>query len=192
VHPRIEQYSAGVARLPYIDPENAPAPVQDALGRVPPLNIFRMMANAETAFRPWLRWGAALLDDLALDPLLRELAILRVARLTPHAEYEWVQHVPIARAAGATGAQVEALERGEPDAPCFSEDQRLVLRFTTEVVTGARASDRTLDELAGTLSSRETVELLMVIGQYMMLARVMATTRMELDEPAGPGALSAR
>ena len=27
----------------------------------------------------------------------------------------------------------------------------------------------------------------MVIGQYMMVARVMATTRMEIDEPAGPG-----
>jgi 4-carboxymuconolactone decarboxylase len=49
----------------------------------------------------------------------------------------------------------------------------------------------TLDQVAGSLSPREIVELLMVIGQYMMLARVMATTRMEIDEPAGPGALSA-
>ena len=28
----------------------------------------------------------------------------------------------------------------------------------------------------------------MVIGQYMMLARVMATTRIDLDEPADPRA----
>ena len=33
------------------------------------------------------------------------------------------------------------------------------------------------------------VELLLVIGQYMMLARVMATLELELDEPAAPGAL---
>jgi hypothetical protein len=38
---------------------------------------------------------------------------------------------------------------------------------------------------------REIIELLMVIGQYMMVARVMATTDMELDEPAGPDALQA-
>jgi 4-carboxymuconolactone decarboxylase len=180
-----------VARLPYVDPAGAPEPVRDALGRVPPLNIFRMMANADTAFRPWLRWGAALLGELALDPLLRELAILRVARLTPHAEYEWVQHVPLAKAVGASDDQITALERDEPEAACFSEDQRIVLRFTTEVLRDAQASDETLDHLSTVLSPREVVELLMVIGQYMMVARVMATTRMEIDEPAGPDALSA-
>jgi alkylhydroperoxidase family enzyme len=180
-----------VARLPYVDPADAPEPVRDALGRVPPLNIFRMMANAETAFRPWLRWGAALLGELRLDPLLRELAILRVARLTPHAEYEWVQHVPIAQAVGATDDQVAALERDDLEADCFSDDQRLVLRFTTEVLQDAQASDEALERLSAVLSPREVVELLMVIGQYMMVARVMATTRMEIDKPAGPGALSA-
>jgi alkylhydroperoxidase family enzyme len=158
---------------------------------VPPLNIFRMMANADSAFRPWLRWGAALLGKLELDPLLRELAILRVARLTPHAEYEWVQHVPIAEAVGASSEQVAALERDEPDANCFSQAERLVLRFTTEVVREARASEEALAGLKQTMSPREIVELLMVIGQYMMVARVMATTDMELDEPAGPAALEA-
>jgi alkylhydroperoxidase family enzyme len=178
-----------VARLPYVDPADASEPVRDALGRVPPLNIFRMMANAETAFRPWLRWGATLLGELALDPLRRELAILRVARLTPHAEYEWVQHVPLAEAAGASADQIAALERDDLEAECFSTPERLVLRFTTEVVRDAQASDEALEQLAEILSPREIVELLMVIGQYMMVARVMATTRMEIDEPAGPGAL---
>ena len=156
---------------------------------VPPLNIFRMMANADTAFRPWIRWGGALLRDLQLDPLLRELAILRVARLTPHAEYEWVQHVPIAMYAGADEEQVAALERDDTEAACFTDAQRVVLAFTTEVVRDARASQSTFDALARFLSPREVVELLMVIGQYMLVARVMATTEMELDEPAGPAAL---
>jgi len=174
-----------VARLPYVDPATAPDPVREVLEVVPPLNIFLMMANAETAFRPWMRWAGILLTDLALDPLLRELAILRVARLTPHAEYEWVQHVPIAKAAGASDEQVEALEAGQPDAECFSDEQHALLRFTTEVVEDARASDEAHRRLAKFLTPREIVELLMVIGQYMMVARVMATTDMELDEPAG-------
>jgi hypothetical protein len=88
-----------MARLPYVDPATAPPRVRQALELVPPLNVFRTMAHADTAFRPWLRWGGTLLGDLELDPVLRELAILHVARLTPHAEYEWVQHVPIALAA---------------------------------------------------------------------------------------------
>jgi alkylhydroperoxidase family enzyme len=175
-----------MARLPYVDPEGAPDPVRDALGRVPPLNVFRVMAHAETAFRPWLRWGAALLGDLALDPVLRELAILRVARITPHAEYEWVQHVPIARAVGVTDDQIDALRRDDPQADCFSPDQQVVLEFTTEVVRDTKAADATWERLAGRLPPREVIELLMVIGQYTMLARVMANTEIELDEPADP------
>jgi 4-carboxymuconolactone decarboxylase len=181
-----------VARLPYVDPADTAEPVRDALGRVPPLNVFRMMANAETAFRPWLRWGATLLGELELEPKLRELSILRVARLTPHADYEWIQHVPIAKAVGVTDEQVEALERDELEEPCFSDDERVLLHFTTEVVQDAQASDATLDELARILKPREIVELMMVIGQYMMLARVMATTRMELDEPVDPRGIGSR
>ena len=181
-----------MARLPYVDPAAASPEVRDALERVPPLNIFRMMANAETAFRPWLRFGAALLSDLELDPLLRELAILRVARLTPHAEYEWVQHAGIARAVGATDEQVAALERDDAERDCFSDLERLVLRFTTEVVRDARASDEALEKLTAALSPREVVELMMVIGQYMMVARVMATTHIDMDEPADPAALARR
>jgi alkylhydroperoxidase family enzyme len=175
-----------MARLPYVDPSQAPEPVRDALARVPPLNIFRMMANAQSAFRPWLRWGAVLLRDLELDPLVRELAILRVARLTPHAEYEWVQHAAIARAVGASDEQVDALERDRANAGCFTADQRLVLRFTEEVVRDAKASDATFEAVRERLSPREVVELLMVIGQYMMVGRVMANTEIELDEPADP------
>jgi alkylhydroperoxidase family enzyme len=179
-----------VARLPYVDAAKAPEPVRDALERVPPLNIFRMMANADTAFRPWLRWGAALLSELALDPLVRELAILRVARLTPGAEYEWVQHEAIARAVGASEEQIDALKRNDLEADRFSELQRIVLQFTAEVVLNARPATGTFDALSQHLSAREIVELLMVIGQYMMVGRVMATTELELDEPAGATALN--
>jgi len=178
-----------MARLPYVDPATASPPVREALEAVPPLNVFRTMAHAETAFRPWLRWAGTLLGELELDPALRELAILYVSRLTPHAEYEWVQHVPIARAVGVTDAQISALEHGDPVAASFGPLEHAVLRFTREVVRDARASDEAFVAVREALSPREIVELLMVIGQYMMLARVMATVEMELDEPAGTAVL---
>jgi alkylhydroperoxidase family enzyme len=175
-----------VARLPYADPERLPDAAREALDAAPPLRIFRMMANAETAFRSWLRWGGVLLSELALDPLLRELAILRVARLTPHAEYEWIQHEPIARSVGATDGQIAGLERDEIEAEAFSQAERTVLRFTTEFVRDARVSDETFAAARALLSARELIELMMVIGQYSMLARVMATTELDLDEPLDP------
>lgn len=173
-----------MARLPYVDPERAPEPVRDALERVPPINIFRMVANAETAFRPWLAFGGALLSSLELDPRLRELVILHVGRLSG-AEYEWVQHVPIALAAGATDEEVAAIERGDVEAEVLGPADRAALRFATEVVRDVRASDEALAAVRDHLSTREVVELLLVIGQYMLVARVAETAGIEIDE-GGP------
>jgi alkylhydroperoxidase family enzyme len=148
-----------------------------------------MLANAETAFRPFLRFGGAVLGELALDPRLRELAILQVARVAD-AEYEWVQHVAIGRHAGVSDDQIAALGRGEADARCFSDAERAVLTFTTSVVRGPRIDDPTFAALRGHLSPREVVELLLTIGDYLMLARLMTVLEIELDPPpAGDGVM---
>jgi 4-carboxymuconolactone decarboxylase len=172
-----------MARLPYVDPAHAPPAVAEALEALPPLNIFRTLAHAETAFRPALRLGGALLASGELDNRLRELAILRVAA-HDEAEYEWVQHAAIARAVGATDEQVSAIERGDIDADCFDETDRLVLRFTDEVIAGG-ASEATFAAASERFSSREIVELLLAVGYYMMLARVMRSVDIDLDEPVG-------
>jgi alkylhydroperoxidase family enzyme len=162
-----------MARLPYAEiPE-----------KTPPLNIFRLLANAQSAFRPFMRYGLALLRDLDLDPVVREQAILRVAALTAGAEYEWVQHEAIARAVGMTDAQVAACRSGDPT--------DIVLRFTDEVVRDATPTDETFAAITQRFSPQEIVELLLVIGQYMCLARVMATAEIDLDPPIGAEALSA-
>jgi alkylhydroperoxidase family enzyme len=174
-----------MARLPYLDPATAPESVREVLARLPvSLNVFRMMAHAETSFRPLLALGTSILAQQQLSPKLRELAILRVARLSP-AEYEWVQHVPIALATGATQAQIDALSRGEIEDASFDAVERLVLRFTTEVLRDVRASDSTFAALAGRLSPREIVELILTVGYYMMLARLLESTAVDLDPPAG-------
>jgi alkylhydroperoxidase family enzyme len=178
--------SAAVARMPYVEREQAPERVRAALERVPDLNIFRLMANAPTAFVPWLRFASTLLAELELDPLLRELAILRVAALTPGAEYEWVQHEAIARAVGATDAQVEGARSGEG----LSGDDDLVAAFTEQVVRDARPDEATWARASERFSPRELVELLLVIGQYMMLGRVMATAQIDMDLPASDSVLS--
>src|SRR2546428_4039027 len=168
-----------MARLPYVDPATAPAPVREILEQLPvKLNIFRMVANADTALRPFLGLGTAILARQQLDPKLRELAILRVAALSP-ARYEWVQHVPIAQAMGASAAQVAALERGDIAADAFDPLERAVLRFTTEVVRDVRASEATFAELARHLSAQEIVELIVTVGYYMMIARLLETTAVQ-------------
>src|ERR1700684_1294893 len=99
-----------MSRLPVLDPADAAPEVRAALERLPPLAIFGTVANAQGSFVNWLRFGGDCLDGRLFDPGLRELAILRVARLTPGADYEWAQHVPILLAVGGSEAQVQALQ----------------------------------------------------------------------------------
>jgi 4-carboxymuconolactone decarboxylase len=180
-----------VARLPYPDPDQAPEPVREALAGLPPLNIFRMLAHAETALRPFLRFGGTILGRLELDPRLRELAILQVAAST-EARYEWVQHVEIGREVGLTDAQIAAVELGDAAGlEALGEVERAVVAFTAEVVATPRVSDETFDAVRRHLNPREIVELLLTVGNYLMLARVMTTLELELDDPAGAQVLDA-
>jgi alkylhydroperoxidase family enzyme len=173
-----------MARLPYPDPDEQPEKVREALDRLPSLNIFRMLSHAETAFRPYLRFGGALLADLQLDPLVRELAILRTAQVIG-AEYEWVQHVPIARAVGMTDAQLLALELEDDGSAAFDERQSAVLRFTAAAIRQPRPADELLEEVRARLADREIVELLLVVGSYTMLGRLMTVLELDLDGPLG-------
>lgn len=169
-----------MARLPYADPEQASPPVASALAKLPPLSIFRMLAQAETAFRPWLRLGGALLTELELDPILRELAILRIARLCG-SEYEWNQHRAVALEVGSGEERVAAIDRG--DYGDLAAEERAVLDFTTEAVRDGRAGAGSLERLRQFLPPRQIVELLLVIGHYTSVARIAETLDLDLDEP---------
>jgi alkylhydroperoxidase family enzyme len=174
-----------VARLRYIEPTDTPAAVQQALSVVPPLNIFLILGHAATAFQPYLRLGAAILGELELDPALRELAILQVAKQSD-AEYEWVQHVAIGQHAGLTPEQITAVETGAiADHPSLDTTQRAVLTFTREVVNGPHVNTTTFQAVNERLNPREIVELLLTIGNYLMLAKIMTTLEIEIDEPIG-------
>lgn len=181
-----------MARIPYVDPASASPKVRAAFEQLGvELNIFKLVAHAETAFEPFLRFAGTLLTRLQLDPVLRELAILEVARISG-AEYEWVQHAAIATAVGASDEQVAAVQRGELDAPSLSEPQRAVLQFTRETIEQVGVSDETFERASAHLSSREIVELLLVVGAYRMLAGVMETCAIDLDPAVGPELLERR
>jgi alkylhydroperoxidase family enzyme len=174
-----------VPRIPYPDLDKATPEVREMLGRLPaPANIFNMMAHAQTCLKPVMKLGGTLLGKLELDPRLRELCLLRAVRLEG-GDYEWVQHVPIARDLGATEAQIAALENDDDEAACFDAREKAALRFTREVVVDVRASEATVAEARKHLSDRELVELILMAGFYIMLARLTETLGIETEAPMG-------
>lgn len=180
-----------VARLPPLDLASAPPRIRRALDSLPALNIFRTLALAPTAFEPVVVLGGAILSQLALDPRLRELAVLQVAR-DCDCEYEWVQHVEVGRHVGITEEQISAVRSGEiADSARLGELDRAILQFTREVVLQTRVADETFQAVAERLGPRQTVELLLTIGDYLMIARLITTLEMDIDASVGPAVVDA-
>ncbi len=171
-----------MARLPYADPAAAPEKARAVFDALPvKLNLFRMLLHAPGALRGYLALGNGILARQKLDPRIREMVILRVAALSP-AEYERTQHVPIARACGATDAEIAAVARG--DLSSLDPRAALAVRFADACLREARVPDALFEEACGAFSPQEIVELVLTVGYYMMTARLLETLGVDLEPPA--------
>lgn len=168
-----------MARIPYADPARIHPKAREVLEKLPKGNIFRMMAHAETALDPFNRLGGALLRRGTLDPVLREIAIIRVGILS-NAPYEVSQHEAIGRDVGMTAAQISGLRDGA-NSPAFDDKAKAVIRFTDDVVENVRASDATWRACAAFLDHRQLAELTLCIGFYMMVSRFLETFEVDME-----------
>ena len=169
-------------RIPYFDVEQATGRHAEFLDKLKPhMNIMRMLANSEAGLKGFTRMGNALLNRSELDPTLRELAILRVGRLS-RAAYEVFQHERIAREVGVEEAKITALREATIDSSVFTENDKAVLRFTDDVVRNVKASDKNLKAVQAFLTPGALVELTLTIGYYMMVCRLLETTGVEGEE----------
>ena len=169
----------------YADLPRAPQEVREAFARLPrKLNIMKMLANAPASFVPCMRLGGAILGRQKLKPAHRELVVLLVSQMEGGA-YEWVQHVPIAEAAGCRKQQIAAIEAGSLDDACFDDREKVLLRFANEVIENVRAREETVQAAGRYFSPQEIVEIILTCGFYMMLARLTETTRVDMDTPSG-------
>jgi 4-carboxymuconolactone decarboxylase len=172
-------------RVPLIQNEEADPIIRDMFVKMEKngyrvLNLFRVLAHSPQVGRGFLRLGNAILFKGDLSPKLRELAILRVGHLTK-ANYEWTQHVAIARGVGVIQTQIDGIG-GWVDSKAFDDRERAVLRYTDEVTLDVRASEKTFEALRKFLSEKEAVELTVVIGYYNMVSRVLESLQVELEE----------
>jgi 4-carboxymuconolactone decarboxylase len=171
-----------MSRIPYYEVENATGKHAEFLTKLgTDLNIYRMLAHSEVGLKGFVRMGNALLHRGELDPALRELAILRVGRLS-RAAYEVFQHERIAREVGVTDDKIAALRDATIEAPAFTDQEKAVLRFTDDVVRNVRASDKTLKAVEAFLSRGALVELTLTVGYYMMVCRFLETTGVDGED----------
>ena len=176
------------ARVPYLNREDLPEAervifdnlAKEGGGTVG--NIFRVLAHTPKFLRRFCSMGNNLRNKTALDPKLRELAILTVGRLTD-AQYEFVHHWAIARRVGISREQLDALADWEKSAK-FTDNERAVIRYAVEATSNVRVSDATWNALKTFLDTGRMMELVQNVAYYNMVVRMLVPLGVELE----PGA----
>ena len=111
-----------------------------------------------------------------VPPRLSEFAILVTAKLW-RAQYEWYAHVPHAERAGVTPQTIKALRAGRIPKP-LPKDERAVYDFIKELYRRKRVADKTYARLQAILGDDGMVELVGILGYYVLIAMSLNVFRM--------------
>ena len=134
--------------------------------KLEPLSLFRTWARHLPLAKALRPIGRLVLAEGALDPVDREILILRVCALCG-AEYEWGVHaVSYPPHLGIPEEKVAATVYTGPEDPIWSERERLLLRLADSLHETAQVDDALFAEVAAHWSEEQVLELLLVAGFY--------------------------
>ena len=179
-----------MARLPYISSEDLPAdkqPIYDLIAEaragIGPQtglpNSFRVLLNSPGAAEAVAGLGEYLRFRSSLDPVVREIAILGTAREL-NSSYEWAHHEPVARQVGVRDEVIESIRIGR--APMgLPAKEGVFAQAARELAGKVTLTDRTFQAALHLLGPAQTVDLIVLIGYYAMLGRVLGTLGVELE-----------
>jgi alkylhydroperoxidase family enzyme len=123
--------------------------------------------------------------ERAVDPLLRELAIVR-AGWARGSQFVFSQHCKLLRRLGVEEKRIASI----PDwstATCYDARERAVLAYVDDLVLASgRVPDSRFAELQRLLSDVEILELTFIACTYDMSATMSRALRLEFDDRPDP------
>jgi 4-carboxymuconolactone decarboxylase len=141
---------------------------------------FAVFLHAPAFGEPAQQLGAHCRFKTAVPPRLSEFAVLATASLW-RTQFEWLAHVPQAERAGVAKKTIGDLHRGRlpKSAPA---DERAIYDFIQELYKTRRVSDRNFKRVHDVLGDAGTVELVGILGYYVMISMILNVFRMPTPE----------
>jgi 4-carboxymuconolactone decarboxylase len=164
-------------RTPLADFEPAMRKRLEELWGTPP-NLYRCLANHPRLVAAWSDFSRALRHDTRTPRALRELVILRGAQLM-RSEYEWAQHLKMARGAGVSEDKIRELSLWK-DSDLFDAREKAAL-LLAEAVTNGRVSDEVYQEVTRHFDQHDYVELSITAAFYAMVGRMLDAMGVQLE-----------
>ena len=116
-----------------------------------------MCAHSPATLPHVISLGTVVFRDTSLSPYLREIVCLLNARRL-HCEYQWKQHVQIARNASVDDAKIAALAAGDITGRLWTTEEKALLAFMDEVIGGPEVSEAVFTEARKYYSDQILVE----------------------------------
>lgn len=143
-----------------------------------PPNLYRCLANHPKMVAAWTEFARSIRYESRTPRDLRELLILRGAQLMA-SEYEWAQHLRMARKFGVREAQIAALA-GWRTSGEFDAREKAALALA-EAVTQGKVSDDVVKEVKRHFDEQDYVELSLTAAFYAMVGRMLDAMGVELE-----------
>lgn len=173
---------ARIAPLPASQWAPGDAEILGSLGRgEQTIDVFKTCLQHRALCRAWMPFTRYVLgSENPLSRREREILILR-ASWNCNADYDWAHHVPAAKQAGLSDAEILRVSKGSA-ADGWSRTDRLLLQAADELHKDYFITDATWQGLKGAgYSDQQLVDVIFTVGQYTMVSMFLNSAGVQLE-----------
>jgi len=176
-----------MARIPYVERENASPEIKEFYDtfakqfnwrEVP--NVMKALANSPKLARRVFPLGDYFMHESALDPRLRELAVLTLMNRL-HCNYGFVRHIPIAEQTGISRAQVDNIGAYQTSS-LFSNDDKLIIKYAEDLTLKGQVDDELFRQVRDRVGQQNILDLTAAIAFWNMMARNLNALQVDLEQ----------
>ena len=172
---------------PYTTKVSIPLPTDEQLGpdgaakvrSANDLHVSRMIAGTEDMTDGVIGLVQAVFQAKGIQPRLRELIILRTAKLL-NCPYEWQANAVMAKNTGCSQQEIDAMAHdGTP--PGLDEQTAVVIAATDELTREGTLTDPTLQKMRDSFDDVTCRKLVLMIAWFNLLSRFLNGCRVPLE-----------
>lgn len=149
--------------------------VSDKKGNYP--NVFGTLIRNVPLIKAYSPFGIYTLRGSSLDPLERELIILRTS-VNVGSDYEWHHHHHIGLRVGLDEATMQKIK---DKTSLGNPDYDLLMQFTDELTSNFKMSDASWTAMNAKYGFEQTLDAIFTVGSYMALSMALNSCGVQIE-----------
>ena len=175
-----------MARIPYVEKDTASGETKElydsfekqfGIPQVP--NVVKALSNSPKLAKRVFPLANYFMNESALDPRLRELAVLTLMdRL--NCKYGFVRHIEIAERVGISREQIDNIGSYQTGS-LFSDDDKLIIRYAEDLTQKGQVDDALFQQVKDRIGQENILDLTAATAFWNMMARNLNALQVDLE-----------